>query len=89
MTPDEAKDLKKVSEHSSTDCETKKMKIGGNKVSFSLTCHKHGGVQLGSGEFVYQKASYEGTLHLEIDNPRIGKRKITTHISGKRIGDCT
>ena len=37
---------------------------------------------------VYSGDTYEGTIHFEMEVPQRGPMKITTHIKGRRTGDC-
>jgi hypothetical protein len=72
----------------SEDCTSKDVKVEGNHVSWSVECHKHGGTQTGHGEMTYAGDSYEGTINVQMNDPRMGNRKMVQHIKGHRTGDC-
>ncbi len=91
ITPAEAADPKQSIKEQNKDCDPADVKIAGNKVTYKLVCHKHGGTQTGAGEIVYSGDAYTGTMTVEMNDPRGGggKMKIIQHISGQRTGDCT
>jgi hypothetical protein len=67
------------------DCETKDVKVVGNKVTWKVQC-KDGST--GSGEMESKQASYNGMMTMEQPDKKGGKSKIVYHMSGKRTGDC-
>ena len=89
ITPAAADDPKQAIKEQSPDCDPADVKVAGNKVTYKMTCHKHGGTQTGAGEMVYSGDSYSGTMTVEMDNPRGGgKVKVIQHMTGQRTGDC-
>jgi hypothetical protein len=90
FTPSDVKDAKDMLKKTSTpECTQKEVKVEGNKVTWSIECHKNGGTQIGNGEVVYSGDSYEGTMKLTMTDPRIGERHIVSHTKARRTGDCT
>lgn len=88
ITPAQADDPKQLAKSENKDCEPADVKLDGNKLSFKVTCHSHGGVQTGTGEMVFSGDSYTGTTTVEMDNPRMGHVKMVSHMTGTRTGDC-
>jgi hypothetical protein len=89
ITPAQADDPKSALKDQNSDCDPADVKIAGNKVTYKMVCHKHGGTQTGEGEIVYAADSYTGTMTVEMDNPRGGgKMKMVQHMTGTRTGDC-
>lgn len=89
ITPDQANDPKSLTKNErNQDCEMKDWKQTGNKLTWSMVCHKHGGTQTGTGEMEFSEDSYTGTSTVEMDNPRMGHIKMVQHMSGQRTGDC-
>ena len=88
ITPEQANDPKQMAKSGSKDCDPADVKVEGNKLTFKMTCHGHGGVQTGTGEIVYAGDSYTGTTTVEMDNPRMGHVKMVNHMTGARTGDC-
>jgi len=67
------------------DCETKDVKVAGNKVTWKIQC-KDGST--GTGEMESQKTSYSGMMTFEKPDKKGGTSKIVYHMSAKRLGDC-
>jgi len=89
ITQQQADDPKQMAKSGSKDCEPADVKVEGNKLTFKMTCHGHGGTQTGSGEITYSGGdSYTGTTTVEMDNPRLGHVKMINHMTGTRTGDC-
>src|SRR4051812_39917098 len=58
--PEDVKEPKDILKKTSQpDCNQKDLKIDGNKVSWSIECHKNGGTQTGTGEVTYAGEAYE------------------------------
>ncbi len=90
VKPEDVKDpqsMVRKSQQQKDDCELKDVKVEGNRVTWSVECHKRGAVK-GTGTMVYSGDSYEGTITMHMEESQRGPMKITTHIKGRRIGDC-
>jgi hypothetical protein len=74
--------------HNSEDCTAKDVKLDGNHLTWSMECHKRGGTQTGQGDITYAGESYEGTVTVQMNDPRMGNRKMVQHMKGRRTGDC-
>ena len=88
ITPEQANDPEKMIKEQDKNCDPVDVKFDGNKATFKVNCHAHGGTQTGSGEIVYQTDSYTGTITADMTDPRMGHMKMIEHISGTRTGDC-
>ena len=90
ITPEQANDPKNHAKNDrNKDCEMKDWKQTGNKISWTMVCHKNGSTQTGTGEMEFSEDSYNGTSTVEMDNPRMGHIKMVQHMKGQRTGDCT
>ena len=91
LTPAEANDPKQLTQpkKGAGGCENADVKQSGNKVTWTIVCHQHGGTQHGTGEMTFSEDSYTGTNTIEMDNPRLGHVKMIQHLKGQRTGDCT
>lgn len=90
IKPEDVKDpesMVRQSQQQKDDCELKDVKSEGNRVTWSVECHKKNSLK-GSGTMVFSGGSYEGTINMEMTDPQRGPMKIITHIRGRRIGDC-
>ncbi len=65
-------------------CDMKNYKVNGDTVSWKMVCSGKGGPTTMTGEMISKGTSYTGNMTTVMP----GGRKMTTHISGKRIGDC-
>jgi hypothetical protein len=88
ITQQQADDPKQMAKGGNKDCEPADVKADGNKVTFKMTCHSHGGTQTGTGEMVYAGDSYTGTTTVEMESPKMGHVKMVNHTSATRTGDC-
>jgi hypothetical protein len=90
FAPADVKDPKDILKKLSTpECTQKEVKLEGNKVTWSMECHKNGGTQTGTGEVIYAGDTYDGTMKLKMSDPRFGERMIISHTKARRTGDCT
>jgi hypothetical protein len=70
------------------DCKIKNYEIDGQKVTWSMVCSGAHPATM-NGEMIYKGDSYEGTFHFDNTGAKEGQpRSMTTHVSGKRVGDC-
>jgi len=67
------------------ECKITDVKVDGNTVTWSLECKSPGGEMKGTGKTTYSGNSFKGTMVMSMPPTNM---KITTHMSGKRIGDC-
>ena len=89
ITQQQADDPKQMAKSGNKDCEPADVKMEGNKLTFKVVCHGHGGTQTGTGEIVYTGGdSYTGTTTVEMDNPKMGHVKMINHTTATRTGDC-
>ncbi|MGC4085056.1 MAG: DUF3617 family protein [Vicinamibacterales bacterium] len=70
-----------------SDCKVSDYKTDGNKVSWKMTCTTPRPMN-GTGEFVYEKDSYTGTMTMDMGRGGPGGA-MTMKYTGKRLGDCT
>ena len=88
--PEDVKEPKDILKKTSQpDCTQKDLKIDGNKVSWSIECHKNGGTQTGTGEVTYAGEAYEGVTRLQLSDPRLGNRNVVSRSKARRTGECT
>lgn len=88
VQPKDAKDPQsfvKSTQHRKDDCEMKDVKQSAGKFTWKMEC-KNGGK--GSGEITFGAGSYDGLIVTEMADKGGVVRKMTSHISGKRVGDC-
>ncbi len=78
-------DLVPQSSQPGQECKITETKVIGNTVTWTMQCKTQGGEMKGTGKIIYSGDSFEGTMIMSMPQANM---KITTHISGKRIGDC-
>lgn len=78
-------DLVPQSSQPGQECKITETKVIGNTVTWTMQCKTQGGEMKGTGKITYSEDSFEGTIIMSMPQANM---KITTHISGKRIGDC-
>jgi len=78
-------DLVPQSSQPGQECKITETKVIGNTVTWTMQCKTQGGEMEGTGKITYSGDSFEGTMIMSMPQANM---KITTHISGKRIGDC-
>ena len=67
------------------ECTVTDVKVDGNTVTWVLECTTPGGKMKGTGTTTYSGDSFKGTMIMLMAPTNM---KITTHMSGKRIGEC-
>jgi hypothetical protein len=67
------------------ECEITDVKVDGDTVTWVLECESPGGKMKGTGTTTYSGDSFKGTMEMVMPQTNM---KITTHMSGKRIGEC-
>ena len=71
---------------SGEECKITQTKLTGNTVTWTMQCSGgHGGDMKGNGEITYNGNSLKGKIEMTMPQANM---KITSHISGHRIGDC-
>lgn len=70
-------------ENRNQDCEKIKQSISGNTVTWSMRCTTHGQVSEMDGETTYTGTTMKGTMHMTTQG-----MKMTSHVTGKRLGPC-
>ena len=94
ITPQEASDPSKsvpqrpAGRGGSGDCKVSDYKVDGNKVTWNMKC-EGARPMTGTGEFVYEKDSYTGTMKMDMGAGGPGGGVMTMKYTGKRLGDCT
>lgn len=78
-------DLVPQSSRPGQECKITETKVIGNTVSWTMQCKTQGGEMKGTGKITYSGDSFKGTMIMSMPQANM---KITSHISGKRIGDC-
>lgn len=78
-------DLVPKSSQPGQECTISNYKIKGNTVSWSIKCSNQGGEMEGTGRITYMGDSFEGTMKMKMSG---SGTEVTTHMTGRRIGDC-
>ncbi len=78
-------DLVPKSSQPGQECKISDYKIEGNTVTWSIKCSTQGGEMEGTGRITYMGDSFEGTMKMKMGG---SGAEMTTHMSGRRIGDC-
>ena len=79
------KDLVPQSSQPGQECKITNTKISGDTVTWTMKCSGQGGEVKGSGKITYNGDSFEDTTKMLMEQ---GGMEMTSHMSGKRIGDC-
>ena len=67
------------------ECKITDVKVDGDTVTWTLECTTPGGTMKGTGKTTYSGNSFKGTMVMVMPPTNM---KITTHMNGKRIGEC-
>ena len=67
------------------ECEIIDVKTSGNTVTWTMKCTGQGGNVKGAGEITYSGDSFKGTMTISMLQANM---EMTSHLSGKRIGNC-
>ena len=67
------------------ECEVTNVQHKGNTVTWKMECSGQGGAMTGTGRITYNGDSFVGQIKMTIPGQSM---KITTHMKGRRIGDC-
>ncbi|MEA3223190.1 MAG: DUF3617 domain-containing protein [Thermodesulfobacteriota bacterium] len=67
------------------ECKITETKVDGNTVTWAIECNDQGGKMKGTGKITYKGDSFEGVMTMSMPQANM---EMTSHISGRRIGDC-
>ena len=67
------------------ECQVTDVQYKGNTVTWKMRCSGQGGDMTGTGQITYNGDSFVGQMKMTMPGQRM---KITTHMKGRRIGDC-
>jgi len=81
ITPQEAEKPEPPRSPRQQDCTISDYKIEGNTVSWKMSCPKSN--MTGDGKMTYTGDTFDGLMHA-----KMGDQEVTTHYTGKRLGDC-
>lgn len=70
------------------NCKIKDMNISGNTVRWVVECSDKDASTLAEGEITYSGTSYKGTMKNTITDKKGTVTRMTTKLSGKRLGEC-
>ena len=73
------------SEQPGQECKIADVKASGNTVTWIMKCNGKGGEVTGTGEITYSGNSFKGTMTISMPQANM---KMTSNLSGKRIGKC-
>jgi hypothetical protein len=80
------KDFVPQSSQPGQECKITERKVVGNTVTWVMVCTNQGGDMKGTGKVTYKGDTFEGTMKMVM--PQQGNMEVTSHVSGRRIGDC-
>ena len=80
------KDFVPQSSQPGQECKITDKKIVGSTVTWTMVCKNPGGEMKGTGEITYKGNTFKGTMKMVM--PQQGNMEVTSHISGRRIGNC-
>jgi len=67
------------------ECEITDIKMDGNTVSWTMLCKGQGGEVRGTGKITYNGDGFTGIMKITMPQANMD---MTSHIHGRRIGDC-
>ena len=67
------------------ECKFPETKVTGNTVTWTMECEGEGGKMKGTGEITYSGDSFKGTMKIQMPQTNM---EMTSHMDGRRIGDC-
>jgi hypothetical protein len=80
------KDLVPQSSQPGQECKFTQIKVADNTVTWIMQCSGgHGGDMKGNGKITYSGNTLKGKIEMTMPQSNM---KMTSHISGHRIGDC-
>ena len=78
-------DLVPQKAQSRNECKVTDVQYKGNTVIWKIECSGQGGVMTGIGRITYNGDSFVGQMKMTMPGQGM---KVTTHMKGRRIGDC-
>lgn len=78
-------DLVPQKAQSAMGCQVTDVQYKGNTVTWKIECSGQGGVMTGTGQITYNGDSFVGQVKMTMPGQGM---KVTTHMKGRRIGDC-
>ena len=78
-------DLVPQKAQSGQGCQVTDVQYKGDTVSWKIECTGQGGVMTGTGRITYNGDSFVGQMKMTMPGQGM---KVTTHMKGRRIGDC-
>jgi len=80
------KDIVPQSSQAGQECTISQTKVTGNTVTWAMQCSGGpGGDTKGNGTITYSGSSMKGTIKITDTQ---SNREMTSHLTGRRIGDC-
>jgi hypothetical protein len=70
-------------EHQNKDCEKMTQDVSGNTVTWSMRCTTNGQTSEMNGTSTYDGDTMKGTMQMTTQD-----MKMTSHVTGKRLGPC-
>lgn len=67
------------------ECTFAETKVTGNTVTWTMECEGPGGRMKGTGEITYGGDTFKGTMKIQMPQENM---EMTSHMDGRRIGDC-
>jgi len=67
------------------ECKFPETKVTGDTVTWKMECKGEGGEMKGTGEITYSGESFKGTMKMQMPQSNM---EMTSHMEGRRIGDC-
>ncbi len=69
------------------ECKITKTKQSGDTITWEMECIQEGRKMTSTGKMVYKGADFTGNVDISMDT-EAGPMKMTTKMSGKRVGKC-
>jgi len=79
------KDLVPQNRQPGQECEISNVSVSGDTVTWTVVCTNQGGTMEGKGRIAYRGDQMQGTMEMVMKGEGM---KMTSRISGRRIGDC-
>ena len=78
-------DLVPQSGDPNSECEILESDMSGNTVTWTMECTGENGTMTGTGKITYRGDSFKGTVKMTLEESNM---QMTSHMNGRRIGDC-
>ena len=80
------KDFVPQSSQPGQECRITDQKTADSTVTWTMVCKNPGGEMKATGKATYKGTTFEGTIKMLM--PQQGNMEVTSHISGRRTGNC-